>query len=166
MRSRSRSSGFTLIELLVAMCIAAVLGSIAIAQMRDYVRRTRVSEVVLATYSCKNAITENYATLDSAPQAGTWGCEGPNTATKYAGAVQTSTDGVIRVAVNNLDGLINGHYVYLVPARSSGAAMITPDDLGRSVQAWICGSDWQPIRNALPANCHTDTTTFSSQDFN
>lgn len=166
MRSRSRSSGFTLIELLIAMMITAILGSIAIAQMRDYTRRARVSEVIMATTSCKNAITENYATLDSAPNAGGWGCEGAQTATEYAGAVQTSGDGVIRVAVRNLDGLINGHYVYLVPARSSGAAMITPDDLGRSVQSWICGSDWQPIRNALPSNCRTDTTTFASQDFN
>jgi type IV pilus assembly protein PilA len=166
MRSRSRSSGFTLIELLIAMMITAILGSIAIAQMRDYTRRARVSEVIMATTSCKNAISENYATLDSAPHAGGWGCEGPGTATKYAGAVQTSADGVIRVAVNNLDSLINGHFIYLVPARSSGAAMITPDDLGRSVQTWICGSDWQPIRNALPANCHTDTTTYASQDFN
>jgi type IV pilus assembly protein PilA len=167
MRRTSRQSGFTLIELMIAMCIAAVLGSIAIAQMRDYTRRARVSEVVMATTQCKNAITENYATLDSAPTAGHWGCEATGSAgTNYAGPVQTSSDGVIRVAVMNLDSVVSGHYVYLVPARASGAAMVTPANLGQSVQQWICGSDWQPVRNALPANCRTDTTSFSSQTFN
>lgn len=161
-----RQSGFTLIELLIAMCIGAILGSIAIAQMRDYTRRARVSEVVMATTQCKNAITENYATLDSAPAAGRWGCESSGGGTNYAGPVQTSADGVIRVAVINLDSVVSGHYVYLVPARASGAAMVTPANLGQSVQQWICGSDWQPVRNALPANCRTDTTSFSTQTFN
>lgn len=164
-RSSRKQAGFTLVELLISMCIAAILGSIAIAQLRDYTRRARVSEVVMATSQCKNAITENYATLDTAPTAGHWGCESSGSATKYAGVVQTSADGNIRVSINNLDGLFDGHYVYLVPARSTGSAMTTPADLGRSPQAWICGSDWQPIRNALPANCRSDTTTFSSQDY-
>jgi prepilin-type N-terminal cleavage/methylation domain-containing protein len=160
-----RQSGFTLIELMITMCIAAILGSIAIAQMRDYTRRAHVSEVVMATTQCKNAITENYATLDTGPAAGHWGCESPTGGTEYAGPVQTSADGVIRVAVANLDSLVNGHYVYLVPARASGAAMVASNNLGQSVQLWICGSDWQPVRNALPANCRSDTTSFASQTF-
>lgn len=160
-----RQSGFTLVELLIAMCIGAILASIAIAQLRDYTRRAHVSEAVMATTQCKNMIAENYMTLDSAPPAGRWGCESSQGGTAYAGPVQTSSDGVIRVAIVNLDSLMNGHYVYLVPARPSGAAMVTPDDLGKNIGQWICGSDWLPVRNALPGNCHADTTGWSSQDF-
>lgn len=160
-----RQSGFTLVELMIAMCIAAILGSIAIAQIRDYTRRARVSEAIMATSQCKNMIAEDYVTLDSAPAAGGWGCESAANGTQYSGPVQTSADGVIRVAIVNLDGLLNGHHVYLVPARPSGSAMVTPDDLGKNVGEWICGSDWLPVRNALPSNCHTDTTPWSSQDF-
>jgi len=34
------------------------------------------------------------------------------------------------------------------------------------VRSWICGSDWLPARNALPANCRLDMTTYSSEEYN
>ena len=164
-RARQAQSGFTIVELVITMCIAAVLSSIAITQMRDYTRRARVSEVVLATTSCKNMVAEGYPARDTAPPAGGWGCEATGNDTKYAGQVQTSSDGVIRVAITNLDSLMNGRYVYLVPAKSDGVTAMSSVDMGNGVKSWICGSDWMPARNALPANCRTDTTTWASQTF-
>jgi type IV pilus assembly protein PilA len=162
---RKRQQGFNLIELIIAVCITAILASISIAQMRDYTRRAKVSEVMLALSGCKNMVSENYATFDRAPQAGRWGCEGNGTSS-YAGAVETSSDGAIRVPLTNLDGLMNGRFIYLVPAKSDAAtAMTTTTDLGKSIGAWICGSDWQPVRNALPAGCRSDTSSFAYQEF-
>jgi type IV pilus assembly protein PilA len=168
MRSRPRKqSGFTLVEVIVVTCILAVLASVAIASMRDYTRRARVSEVVVASSTCKTAVSESYPVRDSPPAPGAWGCEASSGNTYYAGPVQTSADGVIRVTIANMDPLVNGHHIYLVPARSDGLTpMVTPNDLGSSVRSWICGSDWLPVRNALPANCHHDTTGYSSADFN
>lgn len=164
--SQRRQSGFTLLELIITVAIVAILGSIAIAQMRDYTRRASISEVVMAISKCKNTVAENYLTLDSAPAPGRWGCETATGEGKYAGKIETSSNGVIRVAIKDLDRVVNGQYVYLIPAKFQGnAPMTTPDDLGRGVSAWICGSDWMVVRNALPANCRTDTTTFASQDF-
>jgi type IV pilus assembly protein PilA len=166
MRTRSRhQSGFTIVELIISMCIAAVLTSIAIAEMRDYTRRARMSEVILAANQCKSAVSEAYTLFDSAPPPGGWGCEGAG-GSRYAGAVQTSGNGVIRVAVANLDINMDGRYLYLVPARVDGhTAMQTPTDLGNGVRTWMCGSDLSYVRNALPANCRADTTTYSTQDF-
>jgi prepilin-type N-terminal cleavage/methylation domain-containing protein len=166
-RRKRNQGGFTMVEMLIAMLIVAVLGSIAIAKLRDYTRRARISNVVYAVDKCKNAVSEGYLTYDSAPDPGRWGCESPGQVNAYAAAVQTSSDGVIRASIQNLDGLMNGRYVYLVPARANGSTpMSTPNDLGRGIGAWICGSDWQPVRNSLPANCRADTTIYSSQDFN
>jgi type IV pilus assembly protein PilA len=165
---RRHQAGFTIVELVITMCIAAILGSIAMAQMRDYTRRARVSEVVLAATTCKNMVAESYPTLDpdGAPPAGGWGCEGTNGATQYAGGVQTSSNGVIRVAITNLDQNMNGRFVYMVPAKSDGQTpMKTPSDLGNGVRAWMCGSDLGYVRNALPANCRTDTTSYSTEGF-
>ena len=163
--ARKRQKGFTLIELIITVCITAILASIAIATLRDYTRRAKISEVMLALGKCKNAVTENYLTLDSVPEPGTWGCEGGGTS-HYAGAIETSSDGVIRVPIDNLDRLVDGRFIYLAPAKYDGSsAMTTSADLGKGVSAWICGSDWQPVRNALPANCRIDTHTFAYQEF-
>jgi type IV pilus assembly protein PilA len=165
---RRKQAGFTLIEIIVSVAIVAVLGSIAIAQLRDYTRRAKISELVMAVTNCKNTVSESYLTLDRAPDAGAWGCESTTPVSPYSGAVQTSADGAIRISINNLDRLVNGQYVYMVPVRSDGLTpMSTTNDLGRPVRQWACGSDWQPVRNALPANCRMDTTAIAaSSDFN
>jgi len=165
-RRKRKQDGFTLIELIVTICIVAILASVAIKEMRDYTRRARISEVMMGLGKCKNIITEVYLTFDTAPAPGTWGCEVATGMSYYAGAVQTSSDGVVRVAIANLDGLVNGQFIYLVPARADGATpMTTPNDLGRGIGSWMCGSDWQPVRNSLPVNCRSDTTTFASQEY-
>jgi type IV pilus assembly protein PilA len=164
-RSPRKQSGFTIVELVISMCIAAVLGSLAISQMRDYTRRAKISEVVLAAGQCKTMVSESYPTFDAPPAPGGWGCEAGSGNTKYAGGVQTSQTGVIRIAIANLDSNMNGRFVYLIPARSDGATPMTTLDIGNGVRAWICGSDLSYVRNALPANCRSDTTTASTADF-
>jgi type IV pilus assembly protein PilA len=165
MRIRRRyQSGFTIVELVITMCIVAVLSSIAMAQYRDYTRRARMSEVLMAAGECKTMVMESYPTFDTPPAPGGWGCE-TSGHSYYANGVQTSTDGVIRIAIQNLDVNMNGKYVYLVPARSDGTTAMTSSDIGNGVQSWMCGSDLSFVRNALPAGCRADTATYSTQDF-
>lgn len=165
MRSRRRQSGFTIVEIIITTCIIAILASVAIREMRGYARRATLSEVVLAATQCKNAVAESYPVFDSAPLPGKWGCEDTSTPTAYAGRVQTSVNGVIRIAIRNVDLNVNGKYVYLIPARADGATqMKAADDLGRGVQAWICGSDLSFVRASLPANCRSDTSVVSAAE--
>lgn len=165
MGSRRTSRGLTLIELMVVVAIVAILAAVGIRAMREYTRRASLSEVVLASGACKTVISENYNLLSDAPDGGSWGCESAAPRGKYTGAVQTSSNGVIRLAIINMDALVNGQYIYLVPVTGEGFPMVTPDHLGQGVKQWVCGSDWLPVRNALPANCRIDTTTYASQDF-
>lgn len=163
---RRGQGGFTLVELIVTVMIVAVLGSISLAKYRDYTRRAKISELVMAVGKCKNMVAESYLVLDVAPDAGTWGCESTAPVSPYGGAVQTNSDGAIRIVIQNLDALVNGQHVYMVPVKADGATpMVTPNDLGRGVRQWACGSDWQPVRNALPGNCRTDTTAIASGEF-
>lgn len=165
-RRRHTQSGFTIVEMIISMCIAAVLTSIAITQMRDYTRRARVSEVILAANQCKNTVAESYPVRDTVPDPGGWGCEGTGMSTKYAGQVQTSSDGAIRVTIRNLDPWLDGKHVHLVPARSDAeTALVALNDLGNGVRGWICGSDDGMVRNSLPANCRRDTIPYASVPF-
>jgi type IV pilus assembly protein PilA len=161
-RKQKSQAGFTIIEVMLVTLILGVLGSVAIASARDYMRRASLSEVVLAVSRCKNAVSEGYSLLDSAPDPGRWGCESGGATGKYSGPMQTDSNGAIRIRVDNLDNRFNGRYIYLVPARNDGRTVLTPADLGQGqgVRSWICGSDWLLIRNALPANCRVDTRTF------
>ena len=159
-RPLRREAGFTIVEMIIVTCIIAVLASVAISSYRDYARRAKMSEVVLATGQCKNAVQEGYPTLDAPVAGGRWGCEGAGTS-NYATAVQTSTDGVIRVGIQNLDGNVNGRYIYLIPTKADGVTPLqASSDIGNGVRGWICGSDWLPVRNAAPANCREDTTSY------
>jgi type IV pilus assembly protein PilA len=165
MPSKRRHRGFTLVELMVVSAIIAVLAAVAIRSMRDYARRATLSEVVLASGGCKTMIGENYNLLSEPPDAGAWGCESSVAKGKHTGAIQTSANGVIRIAIVNMDSLVDGQYIHFVPARTDGSPMVSPDNLGQNVKQWVCGSDWLPVRNAMPANCRTDTTTYASQEF-
>ena len=84
--SQRPQAGFTLIELMITVAIIGILASIALTQYRDYTRRAKMSEVILATTGCKTRISESYLSLGSAPSSGgAWGCEPPAT-TRYAAA--------------------------------------------------------------------------------
>jgi type IV pilus assembly protein PilA len=163
---RRPQAGFTLIELMIAVAIIGILASIALTQYRDYTRRARMSEVILATSGCKTRVSEGYLSLQSPPATGgAWGCDPPATS-RYAAALQTSVDGAIRITVDNLDPGLNGMHVFLVPVKQDGATPLqVATSLGDAVPRWVCGSDEPRVRNALPAECRVDTTPYASATF-
>ena len=162
---RRAQAGFTLIELMITVAIIGILAAVALGQYSGYTQRARLSEVLLAATNCKNSITEGYLSMTAAPQPGTWGCESKAAMSQYAGPVQTSADGVVRVAITNL-GALNGHYLHLVPVKFDGVtSMSTDKDLGSRVHQWLCGSDDAAVRSALPSNCRADTTPYAAATF-
>lgn len=161
---RRAHAGFTLIELLITVAIVGILAGIALGQYRDYTRRAKMSEVVMAVTNCKTRISESFLSLPSPPASGSaWGCD-TVPSTRFATAISTSIDGAIRVTIANLDPAVNGLYMHLVPARANGA-VLTAADIGTGVGRWLCGSDADQVRKVLPANCRLDTAPYASGTF-
>lgn len=159
-----RQAGFTLIELMITVAIVGILASIGLGQYRDYVRRAKMSEVVMAITNCKTRVTESFLSMPSPPTSpAAWGCDA-TPGSRYVTAMKTSLHGAIRVTIEHLDPAVNGLHMHLVPARSDGVAL-TAADVGTAVQQWLCGSDAESVRKSLPANCRVDTTPHASADF-
>jgi prepilin-type N-terminal cleavage/methylation domain-containing protein len=69
MARMKKGAGFTLIELLIVVTIVGVLAAIAIPAFNDYVKRSRMSEVVAAFDAIAQGASEYHGVMGRFPRA-------------------------------------------------------------------------------------------------
>ena len=157
--------GFTLIELMIVIAIIGILAAIALPAYQDYTARAKVSEVVLAASTCRNAISEASQTgLAANPTANGFGCgEGGSSASpisQYVESIATNENGVITVKARNISQL--GTNVNLALTPYSDAGLTTPSaaaDFNRAsvkeIRGWKCATAASNgiASKFLPASC-------------
>jgi type IV pilus assembly protein PilA len=137
MKTNRNFSGFTLIEVLIVVALIGILAAISLPVYQDYVKRTKLTEVLLAASTCRTAVTEVVQTAGVLPAAGAWGCESATPTSKYVAAVETDAFGAIHVLVSGIgDKNIDGHYVSLVPLATGDVPPVAGDTIFR----WVCGN--------------------------
>ena len=155
---RTLQTGFTLIELMIVVAIIGILAAVALPAYQDYTVRAKTSEVILATGTCRNAVTEWVQSQPSMPAAANgFGCESTTASSKYVAKIETDTAGLIKVTsrvVVNSDATpaVEGGVITLKPVTGTGAATTS----GSSIQKWTCGaiSDGTTVAaKYLPASC-------------
>jgi len=145
---KKMQQGFTLIELMIVVAIIGILAAIALPAYQDYAKRAKVSELILATSSCRTSITEVYQTATALPSANSWGCEG--ILSQYVSGITTSSVGVVTATAQNIASDVNGSTVTLTPQNSAGATM-SSTDLGTQIYKWVC--DGTIKTNFRPGSC-------------
>ena len=153
--------GFTLIELMIVVAIIGILAAVALPAYQDYTIRAKMSEVILAMSACRTSITEVYQSGGTAPDAGSWGCEG--VASKYVESLTTDMNGVVTAAVQNISASVDNGVVTLVPMVNLGGIRQADSstDMGEGLYGWVCGaSATSPVtggttvaQNYLPGTC-------------
>ncbi|MGH8074558.1 MAG: pilin [Lysobacter sp.] len=125
---KKNQQGFTLIELMIVVAIIAILAAIALPAYSDYIKKAKVSEVVLAASSLRTSVSEYVSVNNDLPPA-TWYDATQFTPTQYVSALSWDGSAITATATNIADD-VNTKTITLTADATQKANGV--------VSGWVC----------------------------
>ena len=135
---RSIQKGFTLIELMIVVAIIGILAAVALPAYQDYTVRAKVTELMLAASSGKNAVSEHFTNYSALPTAASLVLESQST--KYVSGVAWNGT-LITATATAAEPKIQGATITLTPTANASNTQLT----------WAC--DGSILTKYRPSSC-------------
>jgi type IV pilus assembly protein PilA len=142
----NKTKGFTLIELMIVVAIIAILAAIALPAYQNYIKRSKVTEGIVAADACKSSVVEYVASENTIPPNQTAAGCGNFKASQYLSSLDyDGTAASITVTFKSVGTGVDGNTYELAPSNTATAA-------SGQLTGWSCtGSSVNP--ELLPASC-------------
>ena len=143
---RNLQQGFTLIELMIVVAIIAILAAIALPAYQNYIKRSKVTEGVVAADACKASVVEYVASLNKLPaDIIAAGCDKFKASQYVTGLTYNGATGAVTTTYGNVGSGVDGLTYQLAPASIGGVT-------GGQITGWECTASTVE-KQLLPAAC-------------